>query len=67
MGHIILRTGFDFHRKVKVKPLVELEEERHRWISQRNRLPWRADGNQSFQTKAARAIALLFCFGRAVV
>jgi DNA-directed RNA polymerase subunit beta' len=28
MGHIIpAGTGFDFHRKVKVKPLVELEEE----------------------------------------
>jgi DNA-directed RNA polymerase subunit beta' len=28
MGHIIpAGTGFDLHRKVKVKPLVELEEE----------------------------------------
>jgi DNA-directed RNA polymerase subunit beta' len=28
MGHIIpAGTGFDYHRKVKVKPLVELEEE----------------------------------------
>ena len=28
MGHIIpAGTGFDFHRKVKIKPLVEIEEE----------------------------------------
>ena len=28
MGHIIpAGTGFDLHRKVKIKPLVELEEE----------------------------------------
>jgi hypothetical protein len=28
MGHIIpAGTGFDLHRKVKIKPLVEIEEE----------------------------------------
>jgi DNA-directed RNA polymerase subunit beta' len=28
MGHIIpAGTGFDYHRKVKIRPLVELEEE----------------------------------------
>ena len=28
MGHIIpAGTGFDLHRKVKLKPLVEIEEE----------------------------------------
>jgi DNA-directed RNA polymerase subunit beta' len=28
MGHIIpAGTGYDYHRKVKLKPLVEIEEE----------------------------------------